>query len=154
MDRAGPKSCFTALNYLPLARLFYTVKTECTNCSYQGPSTEVGRSVNRSQVRVSCETRRPCAASVRQQSLSCCRIFPQLVFATRGCLSHCVSKTGLLTHLVRKLRPLWDIGGVDQDRGLPQWGWGMLLQPQGPHQSYSLLKGGCDEKSLTKVSRS
>lgn len=40
--------------------------------------------------------------------------------ATQRALSH-FSRIGLLTHLFRKLRSLWDIGGVDQDlqiRGL------------------------------------
>lgn len=99
------------MNCLPLARLSYKVEIECTNHSYWGSSTEVGRSVNLSWVHVSWDTREPCAASMYQQSLSCSRIFPQLMFATHGCLGHCVSRTGLLTHLVRNSDLCGMLGG-------------------------------------------
>lgn len=84
-------------NYLPLARLFYKIKSEHVNWTYQGPSTEVGCSVSRSQGRVICETRDPCAASMRP--VSCCCVFLQLLFATYGFLSHFVSRIGLLTFM-------------------------------------------------------
>jgi len=130
------------------------VKIGCLNCSYQGPSAEVGCGVNGSQVPVSCAARVPCDASMHRQSLSCPGVLPQLAFAAHGCLSHCVSRAGLLTHLVRTLRPLWGYwrGGPGlhplQIWGLPQWGWAFLPSYLSPRAltSYRLLKGGCNEK--------